>query len=641
MLGQQVSPGGQLTTSTDATKCPDPLHDGSRIRRRGLRTTSAGTRQRLECLPQDDARHFFTVPAPDVIEAARSIGQRCPDPRHADARVQARGSRTSRAGTWQRYLCTRPDGSAHSFQVLAAAAGTQLTSLDRPPPCPEHSSSKVTRQGMYGNGARKRQRYRCVPTDGHTPHTFTPPLTREVVEVGSDSCATCDELLSPHRGTLTGARHTPWTLALYARALDDLSMGASYASVSLMMREHRDRASRHLAEHHGGDARLDTRASGSARSYTAARGKSAWHLAADLVEQYAPLLWRDVDKQMRDRDQAQRAANDELLAASPGAALAAPVTWLLDEQPVILSGRRRGAERRLERNQWNVLVVVEVRWHWGDDPKSFPDREYRLRLARAYPRANEQAWRLVLDELGVRPDFVIADNAPAIAKAVSSQFGVGAVGLIPSLFHIQRNLRKALKKLPGATTTLEGRTVLIARLAKHLDILARDELLNLGPTDWSKWWDDLLEAVAALPAPVVGVLEQRRVYEASLAQALPILARQPQLPASNAAVENRIRHALEPFLDNRKQLYRNLARTNFLFDLAVARAQGAFTDLDEVTRLLREDNEAAGGWAPAPRTLTDAQPPPRAEGERAPVYASLLNPLLVAALAEQRLGVAP
>lgn len=494
---------------------------------------------------------------------------------------------------------------------------------------------------MYGNGARKRQRYRCVPTDGHTPHTFTPPLTREVVEVGSDSCATCDELLSPHRGTLTGARHTPWTLALYARALDDLSMGASYASVSLMMREHRDRASRHLAEHHGGDARLDTRASGSARSYTAARGKSAWHLAADLVEQYAPLLWRDVDKQMRDRDQAQRAANDELLAASPGAALAAPVTWLLDEQPVILSGRRRGAERRLERNQWNVLVVVEVRWHWGDDPKSFPDREYRLRLARAYPRANEQAWRLVLDELGVRPDFVIADNAPAIAKAVSSQFGVGAVGLIPSLFHIQRNLRKALKKLPGATTTLEGRTVLIARLAKHLDILARDELLNLGPTDWSKWWDDLLEAVAALPAPVVGVLEQRRVYEASLAQALPILARQPQLPASNAAVENRIRHALEPFLDNRKQLYRNLARTNFLFDLAVARAQGAFTDLDEVTRLLREDNEAAGGWAPAPRTLTDAQPPPRAEGERAPVYASLLNPLLVAALAEQRLGVAP
>jgi hypothetical protein len=270
-----------------------------------------------------------------------------------------------------------------------------------------------------------------------------------------------------------------------------------------------------------------------------------------------------------------------------------------------------------------------------------PDREYRLRLARAYPRGNEQAWRLVLDELGVRPDFIIADNAGAISNAVNNHYGTGAVGLIPSLFHIQRNIRAALKKLPGATTTLEGRTVLTAALAKHLDVLTRDELLNLGPADWKQWWDDLVATVAALPAPVTGLMEQRGIYEPRLAQALPILAQQPHLPASNAAVENRIRHALEPFLDNRKQLYRNLARTNFLFDFAVARAQGAFTDLDEVARLIRDDNEGANGWAPAPRMLADAQPPPRVAGQPAPVYASLLNPLLVAALADERLGSKP
>ena len=141
--------------------------------------------------------------------------------------------------------------------VLASAAGTQLTSLDRQPGCPEHAVSKVTRQGVYGRGATKRQRYRCVPADGTAPHTFTPPLAREAVEGGVESCTTCDELLSPHRGALTGARHTPWTLALYARALNELSMGASYAAVSLMMREYRDRASRHLLEHHGGGALLD------------------------------------------------------------------------------------------------------------------------------------------------------------------------------------------------------------------------------------------------------------------------------------------------------------------------------------------------------------------------------------------------
>ena len=641
LSGGDVPPGGQLTDAA-APQCPDPSHAGSRVRPRGLRASAAGTRQRFECLPETGKRHFFTTPAAGAVEAGRSPRQRCPDPWHADARVQGRGTRTTKAGTWRRFRCTRPDGSSPFFHVLASAAGTQLTSLDRPPGCPEHAVSKVTRQGVYGRGATKRQRYRCVPADGTAPHTFTPPLAREAVEVGVESCTTCDELLSPHRGALTGARHTPWTLALYARALNELSMGASYAAVSLMMREYRDRASRHLLEHHGGGALLDGQATGAAQSYTAAQGKSAWHLAADLVEQYAPLLWRPVEQQMRDRDRQQRAANDQQLAAAPNAALATPITWLLDEQPVILSGRRRrGQQRRLERNQWSLLVVVEVRWHPAEDPMNYPRREYRLRLARAYPRANEQAWRLVLDELGERPDFIVADNAEAISNAVTKQYGAGVVGLVPSLFHIQRNLRDALRKLPGATTKLEGRTVLVPELAKHLDVLARDELLNLGPADWTRWWDDLIGAVATLPAPVTGVLEQRRIYEPRVAAALPILARQPQLPASNAAVENRIRHALEPFLDNRKQLYRNLARTNFLLDLAVARAQGAFTDLDEVTRLLREDNEAAGGWAPAPRTLADAQPPPRAEGEPPPVYSSLLNPLLVAALAEQRLTQPP
>lgn len=229
-------------------------------------------------------------------------------------------------------------------------------------------------------------------------------------------------------------------------------MGASYAAVSLMMRDYRDRASRHLMEHQGEGVLLDGQAAGTARSYTAAQGKSAWHLAADLVEQYAPLLWRRVEQHLQEREQAQRARNDEQLAANPQARLAAPITWLLDEQPVIISGRRRGTDRRLERNQWSLLAVVEVRWHPSEEPMSYPRREYRLRLARAYPRPNEQAWRLVLDELGVRPDFIIADNAGAIANAVTSHYGAGAVGVVPSLFHIQRNLREAMRKLPGATT---------------------------------------------------------------------------------------------------------------------------------------------------------------------------------------------
>ena len=57
------------------------------------------------------------------------------------------------------------------------------------------------------------------------------------------------------------------------------------------------------------------------------------------------------------------------------------------------------------------------------------------------------------------------------------------------------------------------------------------------------------------------------------------------------AVENRIPHALEPFLDNRQQLYRALARTNFLLDLAFARPRARSPTLDEVALLLREAHE--------------------------------------------------
>ncbi|PWW22587.1 hypothetical protein JD79_01745 [Geodermatophilus normandii] len=615
--------------------CPKPEHAGSRVRRRGLRPAASGPQQRFECV-LDGAHHFFTRPLDRPTARPKPRRVRCPEAGHADARVAARGTRRTKAGTWARYRCTRPDGSVHHFQVMARAVGKTLTSLDVPPECPEHEDSKVTRHGSFGRGSRRRQRYRCVPVADEA-HTFVPPLSRETVEVGSDTCATCDELLSPHSGELTGARHTPWSLKAVAKALNDLSLGASYAKVSLAMREHRDLAVRHLHEAHGIDL-LAAGAGSASGSWTTKQGKTAWHLAADLVEQYAPLLFEQAVEAVVKREQRQRAANDAALAADPSASLAAPLTYILDELPVVLTRRRKAARNRFQQAQWSLLVVVEVRWRPAPDPMTLPSREARLRMVRAYPRGNQQAWRLVLNELPVRPDYIVADSSLAITGAVNAHYGPGAVGLIPSLFHVHRNIRDGLMELTGTTTKVEGRAVLIPQLAKHMDVLTRDELLNRTAADWSRWWDELIAAVAALPAPVVKLTEQRKMYEPRLTAALPLLARQPQLPASNAAVETRMRLQLEPFLDNRKHLYRNLARTNFLFDLAVARDQGAFGDLDAVAKAIRDSNETAGGWAPAPRLLADAQPPPREDGTPSPGYSSLLNPLLVAALADKRLG---
>jgi hypothetical protein len=531
----------------------------------------------------------------------------------------------------------RANGDKHFFSVLVATDRKTLTSISLPPECPHHQNSKVVRDGLYGLPGAKRQRYRCYPEDPAQEHSFVPPLSRKAVQVGVEDCPTCDELLSPHRGTLTAARHTPWDLATYALALNDLSQGQSYARTSLAMRERRGEVFEHLTADHG-FAPADLPAAGRSGSVVAQEGAKAWHLAADLVEQYAPLLLETRLAPVRHREETQRRANDELRERDPGAALAAPLVFVLDELPVKV--RRDRSQRH---DQWYILAAIELRWTPGPTPMDYPRHENRIRLLRAYPTADATAWRLVLGELDVRPDFIVADCGSAITSAINSHYGPGVVPHIPSLFHIHRNIRDGIKDLPGTTRQVQGREALVPELAKHLDLLTRDELLTRTVEDWSAWWDDLIAAVAAVPAPLERLLNQRPIYEPKLAAALPLLRTHPHLPASNAAIENRFRATLDPFLTNRKQLYRNLARLNFLLDLATARDQGAFRDLDKVAKLIRDGNEAASGWAPTPRALTDTQPPatPTAAGGRRAPYSSLYNPLLVPALAKSRNPPAP
>jgi hypothetical protein len=564
----------------------------------------------------------------------------CPDASHRGAHVISKGTRTKDGKTWRRYQCTPPLDQPHRFQVLVHTDHAPgAASIHFPPACPEHPESAVRRHGTYGKGAKQRQRYRCRPADGSKPHTFTPPLSREAVNYGVDDCTTCEELLSPHRGALTGARHTPWHLQLYAKALSDLSRGASYASVSLEMRAARDHVARHLNQAH--DAYLgDAPFFGDpTSSVNAEEAKSAWHLAADLVEQYAPLIYQPVIQRVHAREARQREANDRLLAANPGAPLAAPIVYVLDELPIYTRDRKGARGSHLA---WSLLAAVEILWRPGTTPADMPRRENRLRLARGYARADTTAWRLVLDELGTRPDFIVADASDAIANAVREHYPPGTVTIIPSLYHLHTSVRSGMLEKKQTVTYVEGNKVPRPELAKHLDKLTRDELLHLNRDDWATWWDDITATVAALGAPIEKLIAQRRIYEERVAVALPVLRAQPHLPASNAAIENRLRASLDPFLTNRKHLYRNIARTNALLDLAVARAQGAFVNLDDVAHLIRQDNEAHGGWAPTPRAVTDPQPHlvPGSDAKRRRTYSSLRNPTLVTELAKHRFASA-
>lgn len=580
----------------------------------------------------------------------------CVNPYHLDATVTKDGVRASKQGVWQRYRCARPNGESHWFQTLTAPDGSVVVSNTPPPECPEHPGSHVVRKGKHhrrgtSTPSSNRQRYLCTPADGGVPHRFVPGLPRTVVDVGTDTCPGCEELLSPYRGDQAVARKSRHSLKAVVTALADLAAGASYAQTSVDLRARTARVAEHQRVHHYWLDDIDptntlalSDTTGPTGSWSGQRAKNGWRLTADLTEQYSPLLFTYLTERVQAREAAQRAINEEELATNPNVVLGNPLCYVLDELPVVVH-RNVTNRSRYQATRWHLLVVTEVRWHHDskDDRLPFdpaPMREPKLRLVRAYPGASEKAWRLVLDELGVQPDFIVSDFGSAISKAVKSQYPSGSVGHVPSFFHMARNIRTALLDKPGTHYRSEGRKLLVEELEKYMDALTRSTLVLNGPAGWSAWWDGFLDTLDELKVPLGTFLAQRRIYEQPVAAAFALLNKNPHLPASNAAVESKIRMKLEPLLENRKQRYRNIARVNALLDLVVCKEQGLFLDTDAVAGIIRGYNDAGNGWAPKGRDICDTHPSKKS-GTPSPVqfpYSSLLDPYLTDALYQHRVA---
>jgi len=651
-------------------KCPNRNHNSGSysIVRHGSYWSGQDKHLRFLCRSSDGTIHSFSVmtdgkPSRDARVKNQVI--KCPNPKHRGSKVISRGTRASKSGTWTRLSCESVNDEPHYFRVLVSADGAANISLTKPPTCLEHPKAKIVRNGKKGLGGTRRQSYLCSPIGG-APHRFSPPLSREAVAPMA-SCSGCDELLSPHRGSLTASRHTPWTLAAVVQALNNLSLGLSYAAVSRELRAQRSSALEHLRVEHGVELTSGSSEESSARSGRGARsarddgasndsadeqsaagatsssslirqeGRNAWHLAADLVEEYSPLLFGAVIEKVIARERKSRATNDAILLENPDASLLAPIVYLLDDVPIYIK-QWKSARSRHQQDSWSLLVVVELIWQGGKDPLGLPRREARLRLARAYPRANEEAWMLVLDELPVTPDFIIADAGIAIKNAVDRRYAGQRVTFIPSLFHIQRNIRKALEKLPNASSKSGKRVYLAKALYEAVSFMSREELLHSSQEQLAQDWDVLVAVVVSMGSKATDLEKLRAFNEPKMLDAISILSKNPHLPASNAAVEAQIRLSLEPFLENRQARFRNLARTNYLLDLAVARSQGSFSDLNKLGKMIRHSNEAANGWAPTPRQITDRQPV--GAGANTPIYSSLLNAQIISRLSQAR-GIKP
>lgn len=580
-------------------------------------------------------------------------------PRHPDSRVVSVGVRQTKSGPRRDYRCTPIAGQAHKFSVALAADAhpAVFARWAPPPPCPEHPDSKVVRNGTYGKATPKpRQRYRCTPADGGRTHVFTPPLPRDHVHVGEEHCAHCEELRGVHRGEPAVARRHTWPARVVVRGLEMLARGDSYADVGRWARrvtgttrtrraagpetesgtEEADQADFTEAEPSAGDdpahdeppsdvesneeaggsegARKKKQASAAARE-----AKNAWHIAADWVEAFAPVIYDSVNAELRAWALAERERLDEQFRNVE--VLDDPQVVLVDDLPVY--GRDLESRGKSRRDAgFFVLAVAET--HWRD-----AEPHARMRLARAMAKSNTAAWLIVFDELGYDPDFVVADAGTGIAAAIAARFDPQRTKFIPSLWHLGQRIDLALADTKGAhTTTSKGRE-LIEPLARHLRLLGRDSDALANPEGWSQWWDELEDILRTHQLPLDKVRTQRRNNEARMAAVLPDIARHPKLPLSTGGLETLMTKTIHPLLAMRRTAFANLERTNLLLDLAIAYHHGVFDEPGRVTELLRDDAAAHGGWTVALRSIADPRP-------KNGSYSSLRDTTLLTSLAEQR-----
>jgi hypothetical protein len=254
----------------------------------------------------------------------------CPDPLHEHSTVVRYGTVMRKAGKVLRFRCTPLTGERHYFSV-GTAGGRRVRAQRGAPGCPDHPNAIVKRHGSYGPAKHRRQRYICAHlTCGsscatrwrsrHTAcpgwHTFTPALPRHHVSPG-DQCGECLELRGIHRGETMAARRRRLSARQVARLLSEMSGGMSYSRAGKMALDYAGIAVqsgvlRRKAKPRKATVVLVPGASAVAeaphppiarrkrsRSPSSRLSARLWHVGADLVEAFAPVVWDDLDARLR------------------------------------------------------------------------------------------------------------------------------------------------------------------------------------------------------------------------------------------------------------------------------------------------------------------------------------------------------
>lgn len=614
---------------------------------------------------------------------------KCPNPDHHGSHVVGNGQLVTNDGTRQVWRCTPKGGKArHTFSTLDGEDAMVVPQHVPSPPCPVHGRKcRVSRDGTYGRSGSKRQRYRSVPHDEAErakylggKHTFTPRLAREHVHYGESHCEGCGEALNVHRGSGAAARRQTWNERIVAEGLVRLAKGDSYGAVSewawdetgrkrtrpvrLSPAEQQRRAKEadwlkavREAESCGlpaprrprgtatvlpGDPPERRRPLDATGKPAAARKRSTrtrtvntrWHTAADWVEVYGPVVWQPLEKQLLRAERAE-ARRRGALNAQQRLADGRPSILLLDDIPVNTRATNDGTGKRVSRRAYFVLGAASIVWPQaaGTTPATADDRFTKLRLMRAYPTNEADAWKLLFHELGYRPgvhepEFILSDAGTGLLKAVGEFFTTAVV--VPSLYHLTQAVASALEGTPGATVMGDEGQMLRPELLSILAALSADRLRTMDEKRWAAWWDSLERVLDRYDLSQTKLGERRTNYEKVVGAALPKLRNNPAVPLSTGGFETVLRTSVQTVLTGRRAGFANIERTNSLLDLVVAYNRGAMSNTNQVIKLIRSHSERSGGWAAPVRDVADPQPPFPAR------YSSLRDKDLVTDLAETK-----
>jgi hypothetical protein len=308
----------------------------------------------------------------------------------------------------------------------------------------------------------------------------------------------------------------------------------------------------------------------------------AWRLAADWTELFSPVLWEPWAAK-------QRQLVERLRVVSPKDRTR--VAIIIDDIPIFGTATVSGRAQQ----RFSVLAVSEC----FVSPHSSV-RATRLRLLRAYPRHDEKAYQLLLNELGYRPDYVIADGGKGIAAALRTlaRQDCQPFQTILSAYHVRLQLRRMFAKVnrlhPGGFQPGDLDTDLeLWRFCSSSDA-------------WQAWWTRLEDRLVAQGVPPsTWQTNWLRDYKGIVDAQMPLLDELKVLPRTTGALESTLFTIVKPSILGRARAFGNLGRTNRLLDLMVLRANGQLDSIATVSEQLRADALAEGGYAPPVRAIAD------------------------------------